>query len=407
MKELIKITEYNLKDKLPNPFVFDDGNEVKSADDWKKRRKEIFKTAVELQYGGVLPEPEVLKVEPLYVANTTGALSTYRITTGKKDKTVSFNMIVFKAKLKEKTPCAVSGDLCFPYAFDKEYRNTFIDNGISLVMFNRTDLFPDIAGYNIHDAMKEGTKEFDESSDVLKKLEKGEACGALADIYPECTFGAVSAWAWGYSRCVDALEYLGFADMDCIAFTGHSRGAKTAMLAGVLDERAAIVNPNATCAGGCSCYRLNIKAVIEDGVTESVSEPLSNIFHHFPMWLGQGMREYIDNEEKLPFDSHYLKAMVAPRVLFVSEAASDIWANPVGSWQTTVAAKEVYKFLGKEENIVWYFRSGTHKHDIEDVSQLVNVIRNYKWGEKLNDKFFKTPFKEPEYAFDWCAPNKE
>ena len=63
------------------------------------------------------------------------------------------------------------------------------------------------------------------------------------------------------------------------------------MLAGAVDERAAIVNPNAACAGGCSCYRLNIKAIIEDGVAEKASEPLSNIVHHFPLWLGKGMRE--------------------------------------------------------------------------------------------------------------------
>ena len=64
------------------------------------------------------------------------------------------------------------------------------------------------------------------------------------------------------------------------------------------------------------------------------------------------MRKYIDKEDELPFDSHYLKAMVAPRVLFVSEAASDIMANPVGLWQTTMGAREVYKFLGAEDKLL-------------------------------------------------------
>ena len=176
------------------------------------------------------------------------------------------------------------------------------------------------------------------------------------------------------------------------------------MLAGALDERAAIVNPNEACAGGCSCYRLNIKAIVEDGVTERSSEPLSNIFHHFPLWLGSGMREYIGRENELPFDSHFLKALVAPRVLFVSEAASDIMANPVGSWQTTMGASEVYKLLGAEDALLWYFRSGTHYQTIEDISQLVNVIRHFKYGEKLNDKYFKAPFDGVEPAFDWHAP---
>ena len=96
--------------------------------------------------------------------------------------------------------------------------------------------------------------------------------------------------------------------------------------------------------------------------------------------------------------------MVAPRVLFVSEAASDIMANPVGTWQTSLAAGEVYKFLGCEENLIWYFRRGDHRHAIEDIEQLVNVIRHVKYGESLNDKYFKLPFKPTPLAFDWKAP---
>ena len=41
---------------------------------------------------------------------------------------------------------------------------------------------------------------------------------------------------------------------------------------------------------------------------------------------------------------------------------------------------------------------------VEDIEQLVNVIKNYKYGEPLNDKFFKTKFEEVPLAFDWRAP---
>ena len=398
-EDMIKITEYNLKGKLPDPFLFDDGKKVRTVDDWEKRREEIYKTAVDLQYGGEVPKPEVFSVEPLYIGKSNPA--SYRITAGREGKTLSFTMYVFKASTTEKLPSVITGDMCFPYPFNPEYVKAFTDNKINLVAFNRTELFPDIAEYNLSGVIKD-TNEYRDMNKVVGSFNDGKRLGALSEVYPEYKFGAISAWAWGYSRCTDALEYLGFADMGCIAFTGHSRGGKTAMLAGAVDKRAAIVNPNAACAGGCSCYRLQIKAVKEDGA-EAVSEPLSNIFHHFPLWMGEGMREYIDKEENLPFDSHYLKAMVAPRVLFVSEAASDIMSNPVGSWQTTMGAKEVYKFLGCEENLLWYFRSGGHAHANEDLLQLVNVIRHYKWGDELNDKYFKLPFKAPELAFDFRA----
>lgn len=398
---MIKILEYNLKDKLPDPFVFENGERLVQKEDWEKRKKEIYKTAVELQYGGVVPAPEVLTVEPVYI--NKGNPSVYRIRTGKNEKTLSFDITVFKAEKGKALPTVISGDGCFGYAYNPDYVNTFLNNGINFVIFNRTDLMPDVAWYNTRVPQKD-SGEYNLAVSVISDYDKGIRHGELAEIYPDIPFGAISAWAWGYSRVVDALEILGFADMDCIAFTGHSRGAKTAMLAGALDERAAIVNPNAACAGGCSCYRLVIKAIKEDGVTEAVSEPLSNIFHHFPLWLGEGMREYIDHEEKLPFDSHYLKAMVAPRVLFVSEAGSDIMSNPVGSWQTTMGAAEVYKFLGAEDKLLWYMRDGDHSQKVEDIEQLVNVIKNYKYGEPLNDKFFKTKFEEVPLAFDWRAP---
>ena len=48
----IKITEYNLKGKLPNPFVFDNGSPVECAGDWEARRREIYKSAIDLQLGG-------------------------------------------------------------------------------------------------------------------------------------------------------------------------------------------------------------------------------------------------------------------------------------------------------------------------------------------------------------------
>ena len=402
-KKLIEITKYELLGKLPNPFIFEDGNEVKTPEDWEKRRKEIYKTAVELHYGTMPPKPEFLDIEPLYLGGKRH-LNWYRLTSGTRENPVTFNMCVFKSGLGKKAPAVISGDLCFQYAFDKEYLNTFLDNGIDLVLFNRTEIAPDIAEYNIRKFDK-NADEYKLSKEILDGLETGNCGGQLKKAYPEYTFGAIGAWAWGYSRCVDALERLGFTDMECIAFTGHSRGGKTCALAGVYDERAAIVNPNATCSGGYSSYRINIEAKTETGEIKE-SEPLSNIFFNFPAWLGNGMKDYIGKEETLPFDSHYLKALVAPRILFVSEAASDIMANPVGSYQTTEAASEVFKFLNCEENLYWYFRSGTHFHHIEDITQLVNIIRHVKYGDELNDKFFKLPFEKIEKAYDWKAPEK-
>lgn len=378
-KEIIKVTEYEVLGSLPDPFVFDNGTRVKNIEDWKKRRREIYKTAVELQYGIQPPKPECFSFEALS-ENKQGSCVSYKIHAGTEQKTVSFAVKIFRPNTDSKVPVIVDGDGCWAYSHDKDYISAMTDNGIAYCIFNRLELAHDIKS-------------------------EGRGSGALYKVYPELDFGSIAAWAWGYSRCVDMLENLCYIDMSAVAFTGHSRGAKTAMLAGVLDERAAIVNPNETNCGSCSCYRIHMKQICEDGV-ERRSERLKDLGTIFPHWIGTDMQSYLEREEDLPFDAHYLKALVAPRKLCVFEAASDAWTNTIGSWQTTVAAGEVYKLYGKEENLIWYYRTGTHSHDVCDIIQLVNVIKFHTSEHPLPDTFYKVPFKKPALIFDWRCPEK-
>ncbi|MBO5200738.1 MAG: hypothetical protein J6B93_05590 [Clostridia bacterium] len=379
-ENLIKITGYEVLGQLPDPFIMKDGGIADTPDKWRSHRATLLENTVKLQYGDILPEPEVFRVEPLYYG-MPGRSNIYKIIAGTKEKQASFRMKVFRPETQGKFPVVIDGDGCFDYAYDKDFHGAFTKNGLVFALFDRTEL--------AHDIRKEGRRQ-----------------GALYEVYPEYNFGALMAWAWGYSRCVDALMTLPYVDTELITFTGHSRGGKTAMLAGVLDERAAIVNPNSTCAGGCGCYRIHLKAITEDG-EERVSETLDDIYNKFGLWFNEELGEYCGREAELPFDSHFLKALVAPRTLFVSESASDIWANPVGSWMTTTASNEVYKMLGDEQGIYWYFRRGYHYHEIEDVRMLVNLIKYKQTGSPLSEEFFKTPFKKPEPIFDWRAPENE
>lgn len=371
------VTSLEVLGKLPDPFLFEDGHRVSTRAEWTDRRRELYKTVIELQYGTMPPPPEALEVEPLY----TGNPRTYRITAGTRERQVSFRMQLWLPQGVQKPPVIVDGDQCFGYPADREWLGTALDEGIGWALFDRTELAHDIQG-------------------------EGRRKGALYEIYPTYTFGALGAWAWGYSRVVDALEHIGLIDMDYIAFTGHSRGGKTAALAGALDERAAIVNPNETCAGACGCYRVHMTGH-GDGIPEFRSERLSDLWQNFGFWLGEGMEKYAQDEASLPFDCHELKAMIAPRTLLISEAAGDLWANPVGSYLTTQAAREVYRFLGAENELFWYFRPGTHYHRVEDVGMLVSLVKRRRDGGAGFDpsRFFRLPFPEPEPIHDWSAPN--
>lgn len=371
-QDLLHVTKYEVLGKLPDLFTFEDGTPVAAPADWPRRRGELYKTAVELQYGTMPPSPEFLEVETLFIGARNHS---YRIHTGTRERPVSFLMklVLPGAGHKAPYPAIVDGDMCFPYHMDKAYLSAATDEGVAWVFFDRTELAHDIQG-------------------------EGRRKGQLYDTYPDYTFGALGAWAWGYSRCVDALEILcagkenPLIDLSLIAFSGHSRGGKTAALAGATDERAAVVNPNATCAGACGCYRIHIEGYCE-GIPPFRSETLADLWRNFSFWMGPEMGNYADREDELPFDAHFLKAMIAPRVLFVSEAAGDLWSNPVGSWMTTMAAGKVYDFLGAPQNLYWYFREGNHFHTVGDVSMLVNIIKRQKDPSiPMAEGFFKAPF---------------
>ena len=64
-ENMLKITEYEVLGRLPDPFMLDCGVRISAPGEWDKRRKEIYKTAVELQYGTLPPAPEFLEVETL------------------------------------------------------------------------------------------------------------------------------------------------------------------------------------------------------------------------------------------------------------------------------------------------------------------------------------------------------
>lgn len=373
-ENLIKITGHEVLGKLPDIFLKEDGTRISDPSEWDEHRKTLLKTAVELQYGKMPPKPENIEIETICRTDPKSLAGTYRIITDK----INFTFRLILPKEVENPPVAVYGDMCFNYMSTDGFLDEFLSNGIAVACFNRCEL--------AHDVRNEGRSH-----------------GQLYKAYPEHSFGALAAWAWGYSRVVDALEMIGGVDLNCLISVGHSRGGKTALLAGAVDTRFAIVNPNEACASGTSCYRIHTTAINENG-EEKRSENLYDMWTRFGFWLGEGMGEYALREQDLPFDSHTLKALVAPRVLFVSEAASDIWGGPVGSWMTTQAASEAFKFVGKENNLYWYYRKGNHFHHLHDVKMLVAVIKNVTEGKPLPDGFFKTPFKTPELIYDWRSP---
>lgn len=364
--------------KLPDPFMFENGKRVQTLDDWKERRKEIIDKTIQLEFDGMPPKPDKVYVEQLSYSGW-GKADCYRAHCIVGDRDLTFCLTVYLPKQAGKYPIVLTGDQvwyqnCSDEVIEEAHRRNFI-----VVKFNRNEFAPDI--YN------------DDRDTGAYWLFEGKR------------FSAVSAWAWGYHRAVDALLALGYDyfDFDNIAITGHSRGGKAVLLAGATDERVKFVNPNGSGAHGCGCYHF---MQVEDGAefNNKTSEPLSYLFKNVPYWMGDGMRQYIDNEGAIPHDMHFIKALVAPRYFLETNGHGDLWANPRGSYITHLAAKEVFKLYGKPENCKTWYRDGGHRHGIRDFTALFDFMESVLYGKEFNPEI---PYTDLPNMFDWTCPEEK
>ncbi len=193
-------------------------------------------------------------------------------------------------------------------------------------------------------------------------------------------------WAWGASRVLDYLETCDWARYDQTVCTGHSRAGKAALLCGALDERFAVTVPNGSGCGGASCFR-----VVSPGseTLELITRP-----SRFAGWFRKDFRRFAGREEALPFDQHYLRALIAPRAVLGTEALGDLWANPRGAQAGYLAAQPVFNFLGVAHNNGIHFREGGHDQLAEDFRALLDFADwKFKGGDPARN-FASLPFPD-------------
>src|SRR5688572_5227040 len=261
--------------ELPDPFTFLDGSRVRSRADWQRRREELKALILYYQYGHMPPAPGNVRAIDSRSADdrTTGATTTeLRLAMGPDLK------VTVRARLHVPTgrtgrfPVIVRGDLCWqpvaPEIVAEAMRREY-----AICDFDRTDIAPDNPDRSIG------------------------AYPVYGDAYD---WRAIAAWAWGFHRVVDHLVTRPDIDPARVIATGHSRGGKTALLAGATDERIALTAPNNSGCGGAGCYR----------VQPADSEDIAAILKNFPFWFAPRFAQFIGHVDRLRFDQHSLKVLV-------------------------------------------------------------------------------------------------
>lgn len=364
--------------QTPDLFLGQDGSRIRTPAEWNRGKPALRQLIADVEYGCMPPEPEYFKFETCN-AGSGIQIQTCKITAGTHEKQLSFELRMFLPKREGRMPVVLTGDGCYRTMNDAVIAEINA-RGFIAASFDRTMIVRNVY-----------TREEAKDSPLYR-------------VYPQIESGTIAGWAWGFLRCVDALAQMPFVDADNIAVTGHSRGGKTALLAGALDERIAYVAPNGSGGGGTASWRYSMTGYEGPEFEDPRSETLAGMLDMIPHWFGPKMAEYRDREGLLPFDQHHLMALVAPRVLLDTEGYGDIWSNPKGSRQALLAARELYRLFGAEANIVSRYRPGFHDHSPADFRALLDVMECKIAGKPLDAAFYEDPYPGMEPAFGWRCP---
>ncbi len=314
---------------LPNVLQKTDGKLVKSKKAWEnERRPEIVALFKQNVYGQMPAAFDSIKFElTRKVTNAMdgrACLKEVNINIWNKGKSVAIPIVLFIPNNRKK-PAPV-----FLLINNRSKKNTdpnrlvkstfwpaemIIEKGYAVASFHVADAAPDKKDSYQH--------------------------GVIDQLYPEQLnfddgMKAIGAWAWAASRVMDYFETDQDIDARKVAIVGHSRGGKTSLWAGALDQRFAMVFSSCSGNSGASLSR------------RQYGETVSLINKQFGYWFASNYKKYSNRVNELPVDQHMLIALMAPRPVYTTNAVEDRWADPRGSYLSLVNASPVYKLYGKK-----------------------------------------------------------
>ncbi len=344
------VLESNLA--LPSPLDTGGGPKVTRPSEWQAQRKRLLAPLLEYEYGHTPPAPGGIEAVEGPVAENGARLVTLRF--GPEQRLSTQVKLYLPDEPDQPVPAVLR------IGHHEQAAGLVLARGFAFCTFEHRDLEPE----------KEGE----------------QFAGPCQQAYPDYDWGCLAAWAWGASRVLDWLKTVPEIAGDKVAVTGHSRTGKAALLAGALDERFAVVAPNGSGCGGAAVYRVRSKkAETLELITRS---------DRFKAWFQPDFGRFAGREGELPFDQHWLRALVAPRGVISTDATGDHWANPIGTQAGWQAAQAVFDLLDAPRCNALHFRRGGHAHEAEDYQVMLDFCAWYFAQGEYPESVNKPPFPE-------------
>jgi len=329
---------------MPSIMVMSDGTKIVNEKQYAHRKEEIISLFKENVYGTV-PDKDY-KVDFNILEQNDMALEGNAIRKQVEIKITtdigssSAIMLIYLPKTNEKVPVFIGLNFI---------GNTTIYNDSAIIpSYGRTEDEEEIEAkrgeryerWVVDEIVKRGYGIATICSDDFAPDNKEYYDSRLISIFggdtEESEFKTINAWAFGLIKGVDYLVQDSDIDSSRIMTFGHSRLGKTSLWAAAQDDRVALAIANGSGSTGASLSRGNIGETVE----------LINKL--FPYWFVDKYSTYAKKENELPLDQHMLLAAIAPRKVYIASSNQDLWADPVGEYQSLRLATNAYELFGSE-----------------------------------------------------------
>jgi hypothetical protein len=258
---------------LPDPLVFSDGKPVKTAREWRERRRAEILQLLETNVYGRSPKP------PKHIRFKVFDVDKEALGGKAIRKQVTIYISTPKAEVSETLLIYIPADAPKPVPVILELNFQGNQSVTSDPGVKAATLW--IGDPPVRQQAPERLRGIDKEFNVEKVLARGYGFATICygDIEPDFKegykqgglrqqflqpgrterapddWGAIGAWAYGLSRAMDYLEKDKDVDAHRVAIMGHSRLGKTVLWAGAQDERFAMVLSSCSGRGGAPPWR--------------------------------------------------------------------------------------------------------------------------------------------------------